>query len=96
MKFQAQLPWIRQPWLDVSTYHEADSLAVRPGQLFLAPLHLWAPQTLPDANCNQIFRFGLVFLADVFLLACIRTAKRRSISASIKLARCLANVCSVD
>ena len=45
--------------------------------------------------------FGVVFLADVFLLegffiACIRTAMRLSISASIKLARCLANVCSVD
>mgnify|MGYP004102710277 CR=1 FL=1 len=45
--------------------------------------------------------FGLVFLADVFLfegffIACIRTAMRRSISASIKLASCLANVCSID
>ena len=39
--------------------------------------------------------FGLVFLPDVFLFACIRTAKRRSISVSIKLARCFANVCSL-
>jgi uncharacterized protein YqhQ len=47
------------------------------------------------------FALDLFFLADVFLLeifftACIRIAMRRSISASIKLARCLANVCSVD
>ena len=46
-------------------------------------------------RCFGLICLAVLFLFEGFLVACIRTDIRCSISESIKLARCLANVCSV-